>query len=274
MIEEEVLENDYKERKLGGTAFHASGGANMVVDEETGKASWYDDSGNLIGQFGLLQGQDRVGLRIIDENGDNRFFNGRDGDFYGFSMSKPNADVFDQADADSIINSNVIFLESYFGTYVGGINASNIFAPGLVAYDQSDYNFIVRLPFYKSNDFVVTGAEIQVKIFDGSDLAADARSRLVDLDCILNPTTRTLEGITGGGDYVIYSGGSKLINDHDAVTDGDIQVVEFTDAQVALIDNGWNEIVAQQNATHTSAALAYGYLTINLRLTGYRQLNG
>lgn len=264
---QETIINDGVKRNIGNSR-SVDRTSKMIINQKKGVIEWYDNDGNLIGEFGILD-SNRFGLRVLDET-DNRFFIGKDSDFYGYKMSRPATDVFDNNDEDLLLSSNTSYVQLQFSTFVGSPNATSSDFTGFILYDNSsmvnDVNFALRLDFYKPSNIILTEVQLETTFYDGLTVYGGA-SRLVDIDEFLNPT-KTLVS-SGSFNYYRYSigTGKQILSLYDPTKDEDRVQTDFTSDQINAINDGWNSIVVQKN---TSSSTIFGYALINIVLIGYK----
>lgn len=171
--------------------------------------------------------------------------------------------------ASQILSSNVdafTFVGFSYSTSQDSANAANAANEiGFIMYDttvDAEVNKGVILDFYKPTNTKYTFVSLQAT-FGNALHPIDGETSVEDVTFYLNPTKTKVT--TGTFDYYKFSAGTEIRSNYDATGEGDTTTDVFTNAQIALIEDGWNSIVVQQETDGGDP----GLVALNLAITGY-----
>lgn len=279
---EERIVKDSKQRTPAGKFFTTDKNNRMIIDQKQGVIRWVDENGEKLGEFGIID-ENKLGFTVFDDNLKNKFFVGRDDNFYGYKLAKPNKDVFADERKDLLLSSEVSFIEIIAGSPSGSENGSlnSTDTVGWVSYifdSNLGRNNVVRLDFFKPDDIVVVSAEI--KVLHSSGVAyysgSNVESFLSNASLYLNPQVQIVTHTpTAGAESQLkrYSNnvfdGLELFTEFDFTSDQEEKVVNLTTGQIGKLKNGWNTLVVQQEVSNANLD-EYGFITINIILSGYK----
>lgn len=224
---------------------------------------------DIIEEIGSLDGDNRVGMRVADQNSLNRFFAGRDGSFYGYKLSKPDKDVFNSSDADLLLSSQISFIQFQFSTFRGVPNGATSETTGFLNFADDMggvHNFAVVLDFFKPDDITFVYAELQTKFRDAIDIFGDY-TQVADAKIYLNPDITKTPGTDVPSQFVDRFSNGITIRDTFAPGSDEIIRDILPAETIADINNGWNSVVVQNETQNGNVA---SYCTVNLVLVGYK----
>ena len=209
---------------------------------------------------------------VINDGTVDRFILGKDkSGTYVIKLSIPGINVWEATNSQLLYSTELVFFQTVISMPSVTPLSDFLVTTGLVWYDSVDeLNFAPLLSFYKETDWTLTTIKLRTlftdaRAFNGIDTWNTVRPQNVYIR--LNPTKSAALGNTvGGHSYYTYSAGTALESNFTPNADQYIKDHVFSAAEIALVSDGWNRIVIQQEVTSTTLQ---GYVDGSLVLRGY-----